>query len=109
MELSTKMCGNELRKTALLITEASRLGMDLSGYGNLDVNRSNGNVYLWLEDYPFSLFIDLGSDDVQVCWSSCESDWEEFNTSADKTLYDLEQWASDCVKTEQSYNAEMGA
>jgi hypothetical protein len=109
MELSTKMCGNELRKTALLITEASRLGMDLSGYGNLDVNSSNGNVYLWLEDYPFSLFIDLGSDDVQVCWSSYESDWEEFNTTADKTLYDLEQWASDCVKTEQSYNEEMGA
>ena len=108
MEISTKMCGNELRKAALLITEASRLGMDLSGYGNLDLNSSNGNVYLWLEDYPFSLFIDLGSDDVQVCWSSYESDWEEFNTTADKTLYDLEQWASDCVKTEQSYNEEIG-
>jgi hypothetical protein len=109
MELLSSMYGNELRKAALLITEGGRLGMDLSGYGNLDVNKSNGNVYMWLEDYPFSLFIDLGSDDVQACWSSYETDFEEIISVARQTLAQLEDWCEANRKTEESYIAEIGA
>ena len=58
MEINTKrLCSNEVRKVALLITKASDLGMDISGYGFADVNPHSGNVYLWLEDYPFALYI----------------------------------------------------
>ena len=92
MNISQQLCGNELRKSALLITEAGRLDMDLSGYGEIGVNQSNGNVYLWLEDYPFALFIDLGSDDVQACWTDYNNGHEEFTDTANLSLNDLYQW-----------------
>ena len=102
------MCSNEVRKMGLLITEASRLGMDLGGYGETGVNQSNGNVYLWLEDYPFSLFIDLGSDDIQACWSDFDSGNEEFiltNKWVDMknvtmSLDDLYKWCEDNANNE---------
>ena len=100
MEISNVLCANELRKGALLITEANRLGMDVSGYGQLDVNMSNGNVYLWLEDYPFSLYIDLGDDKVQACWSEYESGGEEFTDVNGQSLHELEQW---CATNERNY------
>lgn len=92
MNISQELCANELRKSALLITEASRLGMDISGYGEIGVNQSNGNVYLWLEDYPFALFIDLGSDDIQACWTDSNNGNEEFTDTANMSLHDLYQW-----------------
>jgi hypothetical protein len=96
MNISQELCANELRKSALLITEASRLGMDISGYGEIGVNQSNGNVYLWLEDYPFALFIDLGSDDIQACWTDSNNGHEEFinvDVNANGTcLNDLYEW-----------------
>jgi hypothetical protein len=106
MEISNVLSNNELRKAALLITEASRLGMDVSGYGQLDVNMSNGNVYLWLEDYPFSLYIDLGSDKVQACWSEYESGGEEFTDVNGQSLYEIEQW---CVTNERHYEENEAA
>jgi hypothetical protein len=100
MEISNKLCSNELRKAAILITEASRLGMDITGYGQIDVNQSNGNVYLWLEDYPYSLFIDLGDDTIQACWSSFESGCEEIIDVNGQTLYELEQWCENAYQNE---------
>ena len=100
MEISNALCNNELRKAALLITEANRLGMNVAGYGQLDVNMSNGNVYLWLEDYLFSLYIDLGSDKVQACWTEYESGGEEFIDVNGQSLYELEQW---CAANERNY------
>lgn len=41
---------NDHPKAARLITVAGRLGMDLSGYGELALNSKYKNVYLWLED-----------------------------------------------------------
>jgi hypothetical protein len=95
MEMNSKMCANELRKAGLLLVKASSLGMDVSGYGMLDVNLNSGNVYLWLEDYDFCLYIGLGSDDVVACWSSPEDGREEFYTLEDCTsLHTLEDWAA---------------
>lgn len=88
-----KLGSNQLRKVALLITEASRLGMDVSGHGYADENQHSGYVYLWLEDYPFTLYIGLGSDTVYALWSS-PYDGEEVETEvAGKTLTELEEWA----------------
>jgi len=92
MNISQELCANELRKSALLITEASRLGMGICDYGEIGVNQSNGNVYLWLEDYPFALFIDLGSDDIQACWTDSNNGNEEFTDTANMSLNDLYQW-----------------
>jgi len=99
MEIKKDLCANAIRKVALLITKASKLGMDISGYGEAAENQSNGNVYLWLENYPFTLFIDLGSDDVQACWTNYnEDDQEEFIDVDSMTLYQLEEWCENNEK-----------
>ena len=95
MEINTHVCRNEARKIGMLITKAAELGMDISGYGCTDVNKWSGNVYLWLEDYQFTLFIGLGSDDIYALWSNPE-DGEEVEVKVDNmTLTDLENWAND--------------
>lgn len=99
MNITQNLCSNALRKVALLITKASDLGMDISGYGEAAENQNSGNVYLWLEDYPFTLYIDLGSDVVYANWSSSLDDREEsidtaFVTKGLMSLADLTQWAN---------------
>lgn len=97
MEINSKMCSNELRKAGLLLVKASELGINVSGYGDLSVNPNSGNVYIWLEDYPFALYIGLGSDDIMASWSS-PVDGEEFDFElTDRTtLRDLTRWVEDC-------------
>jgi hypothetical protein len=51
---NNSMCSNEVRKAGLLLAKAAELGMDVTGYGEIAVNNSSGNVYIWLEDYAFS-------------------------------------------------------
>jgi hypothetical protein len=104
MEINNKnMCNNEVRKVGLLITEASRLGMDVSGYGMADVNQNSGNVYLWLEDYPACLYIGLsGDDEIYACYSDPE-DGEEFETTTDdwSSVDDMYEWVDSIVENKK--------
>lgn len=93
MELTQNLCSNALRKVALLITKASNLGMNISGYGEAGENPHSGNVYLWLEDYPFTLYIGLGSDTIYANWSSPIDGSEEDIDIQAMPLFDLESWA----------------
>ena len=95
MEINQNLCSNALRKVALLITKASDLGMDISGYGEAGENQNSGNVYLWLEDYPFTLYIGLGSDTIYANWSSPIDGSEEDIDIEAMPLFDLEAWAND--------------
>lgn len=93
MEINNKLGNNAIRKVALLITKASELGMDVSGYGEASENNMSGYVYLWLEDYPFTLFIDLGSDDIQALWTNFDNG-EEISISVNSmSLFALNEWA----------------
>jgi len=92
MEFQENLCANAIRKIALLITKAADLGMNLSGYGHAAENPNNGNVYLWLEDYTFTLFISLGDDAINACWTSLYTDDEEIIPVDDMKLYQLEAW-----------------
>lgn len=94
MKIEQTLCSNALRKVALLITKASDLGMDISGYGEAAENCNSGNVYLWLEDYDFTLYISLGSDDIWANWVSCEDGREEDIEVGNMSLYELQGWAS---------------
>lgn len=95
MEIKSNLSSNPMRKIGLLITKASELGMDVSGYGFADENPNSGYVYLWLEDYSFTLFIDLGSDDIQALWTNSD-DGEEIEITVDgMTLDDIQEWADD--------------
>ena len=95
MEINQNLCSNALRKVALLITKASDLGMDISGYGEAGENKNSGNVYLWLEDYPFTLYIGLGSDTIYANWSNPNNGEEEDIDIEAMPLFDLEAWAHD--------------
>jgi len=75
---SDTMCANEIRKAALLITKAAEIGMDISGYGHSAANPYSGNTYLWLEDYPFTLYIGpSGGDTIFAVWSNPDNGEEE--------------------------------
>jgi hypothetical protein len=93
MEINQNLCGNAKRKVGILIKKACELDMNIMGYGEAGENPHSGNVYLWLEDYPFCLFIDLGSDDIQACWNSAMTDKEETIEVQEMTLEELEAWA----------------
>jgi hypothetical protein len=95
MEIKSNLCSNATRKIGLLITAASNLGMDISGYGFADENQNSGNVYLWLDDYPFTLYIGLGSDDIYASWSNPENGDEEEIEIVGLSLADLDAWAMD--------------
>lgn len=93
MEIKSNLCSNAARKIALLITKASDLGMDISGYGFADENQNSGNVYLWLEDYQFTLYIGLGDDTIYASWSDPMNGEEEEIEVGTMTLAQLELWA----------------
>lgn len=84
---------NDHPKAARLITVAGRLGMDLSGYGELALNSKYKNIYLWLEDYSFCLFID--KDDNLKALYTCFIDGTEIlkDVSDSTTLDELDKWA----------------
>lgn len=93
-----KPTNNEISKAGRLLTKAVSYGMDVTGYGALDFNKNSGNVYLWLEDYQFTLFIDL-SGTMRACYS-CPYDGEEVirAVSAGTSLLALETWAEKLAK-----------
>ena len=104
MEIKSNLGNNQMRKVAILLTKASELGMDVSGYGFADENKHSGNVYLWLEDYSFTLYIGLGDDEVMANWSD-PYDGEEHDTEVgDKSLYELEQWTTELNDASESAN-----
>lgn len=87
---------NQLRKLALLIIEAGRLGFDLSEYGYAAENENSDNVYIWLEDEPYCIFIGPCDDTIYASWSNPENG-DEFETeTAGKSAHDLDQWVCAC-------------
>lgn len=94
MEIKSNLGSNATRKIGMLITKASELGMDISGYGFADENTNSGNVYIWLEDYSFTLYIGLGSDTIYALWTNYNNGDEEIIETDGKSLADLEDWAN---------------
>ena len=106
--MNSNLCHNAMRKGALLMTKADDLGMNLDCYGELGENQSSGHVYLWLEDYNFTLYIDLGSDDTKALWSSPVDDREEIISVDGMNYLEIEQWSYDLdneVEVPDSYEA----
>ena len=98
MDIQNNLSSNALRKVALLITKAADIEMVLSGYGQAAENPRSGYVYLWLEDYPFTLFIDLGgSDRIRAMWTDPETGEEHEMDAHDATLFDLESWCEELI------------
>lgn len=94
-----EMVGWERQKALFIASIAERLGMDTSGYGEMSVNPNSGNVYLWLENYPFTLAMpihcDLKRSDIDVwVWNSENGDEESFtlgNMNLDEIYEEVER------------------
>ena len=95
MQISENLCNNAYRKVAKILAKAVDLGMDLSGDGYADENKSSGHVYLAMTDYNFTLFISLDADDIQALWFSSVDGEEVEIEVGDMTLDDLENWSTD--------------
>ena len=96
-----KMCDWERKKGIFLMSIAEDLGMNTSGYGQLAVNPNSGYTYLWLEDYPFTLFMpiscELKKSDVSALWSNPEDGTEwGMDLSEDTNLDNLYKFVENC-------------
>lgn len=88
----------ESEKAVFLQKTAIELGMDVSGKGTVDVSPNSGYVYLWLEDYSFTLYMPISCEliktNVSAIWSNPQDGEEmEFNLRKPTTLRHLEEWA----------------
>lgn len=71
------MCEWEHQKALFLMQEANKLGYNyLSTYGEVDVNQNSGYVYLWSDNYLFSLYMPisckLDTSDIGVNYTDTE-------------------------------------
>ena len=100
-----KMGKWEVEKAVFLQKTAIDLGMDISGYGEMGVNPNSGYTYLWLEDYPFTLYMPISCElvktDVYALWSNPEDGEEiEMSLESNTRLVDIEEWVEKCEKGE---------
>jgi hypothetical protein len=87
----------ECEKGVYLLQIARILQMDITSYGELSVNSNSGYTYLWLEDYPFSLYMpincDIKRDDVYVLWTNYDNGEEiEESLKQFNDLEDIYEW-----------------
>lgn len=95
MYISSRLCGNGLRKAALLITHAVQIDMDLTGDVTIKECQNTGAIYLYAENYSFSLHIELsGRDTVLAYWASSYDDSTETTPAEALSLDDLNEWCA---------------
>jgi len=99
MEIKQNLSTNVMRKIGLLLVKASELGMDCSQYGIANVNQNSGYTYLWLEDYNFTLYIDLHDDTIYALWTDSNDGNEIKIDISDMSLDDIDEWVENCEKS----------
>jgi len=93
------MCDWERKKAVFLMGIAEDLGIKLNGYGEVAVNSNSGYVYIWNENFNFSLYMpincELKKNEVVALWTNSENGNEEtFNLKKNTNLSDIENWAT---------------
>jgi hypothetical protein len=104
-----KMGSWEIQKAAFLIQEAAKLGMRVDGYGEVNVNQNSGYTYLWLEDYQFTLYMEINCElerkDIYVSWYNPEDGNEiEERLTNFRDITDIYKWV-DILNKEESERA----
>ena len=104
-----KMGSWEIQKAGFLIQEAAKLGMRVDGYGEVNVNQNSGYTYLWLEDYQFTLYMEINCElerkDIYVLWSNLEDGNEvEERLTNFRDITDIYKWV-DILNKEESERA----
>lgn len=107
MEFKLKtMCNWERKKAIFLMGVAEDLGMSLDddSYGEVAVNQNSGHVYVWSENYNFSLYMPINcklvkSDIVALWTNNITGEEREFNLKQESTLKDINEWCDLQEKT----------
>ena len=87
-----KMGNNEALKICKLIDTSIKFGWD-NYYSEVGINDNNGNVYIYNEDIPYTLFIDLGND-LMACKTDYETGEEDIIEVDNMSWHDLERWGN---------------
>jgi hypothetical protein len=92
------MCNWERKKAIYLMNVAeNELNLDLDGYGEIGVNQNSGNVYLWIENFNFSLFMPINCElqlsDIYVHYFNFETGEESEKLLTDfDNIKDIYNW-----------------
>ena len=104
MKISQKLQGWELEKALYLIKVANQINMQLSEYTIVDVNNISGYVYLFDDNYNFSLYMpincDLIKDDVYALYIDFDNgDEHEIDLSSISDVEQIENWIDDLINS----------
>ena len=93
-----EMCDWERKKAIFLMGVAEDLGYNLKDYGECAVNKNSGYVYVWSENYSFSLYMpincELVKSDIYALWTnSINGNEEEMSLTNNTTLKEIDEWA----------------
>ena len=84
-----EMSKNKIRKVCRLLEKASDFEWNFK-YSEIGVNQ-NGNVYIYSEDEPYTLFIDL-EDDLMACKTDYDTGEEDIIEVGEMSWFELEKW-----------------
>ena len=87
-----EMNENEQNKAVSLLYKLITLDWEISNT-ECGVNIFTGNVYVYNEDEPYTLFIDLAND-LMACKTDYETGEEDIIEVGSMSRHDLEKWAS---------------
>jgi len=90
------MGDNETLKVCELIKKAIKLEWD-NNYSEVGVNEKNGNVYIYNEMIPYTLFID-SSDDLMACKTDYETGEEDIIEVGEMSWFELEKWGEEPIE-----------
>jgi hypothetical protein len=102
MKISEKLQGWELDKALYLIKVANSINMELSEYTIVDVNNNSGYVYLFDDNYNFSLYMpincDLIKDDVYALYTDFDNgDEHEIDLSTINDVSQIDLWIDELI------------
>lgn len=99
---SENMVTWERKKAVYLMEVAEDLGMDTSSYGTLAVNPNSGYTYLWLEDYNFTLYMEINCklcrDDVWVSIYNFDNGDEAETELGNMDMEEIQEWIEETRK-----------
>ena len=86
----TNFCNWERKKAIFLMNFAENtLAWDLSGYGEIGVNKNSGYTYLWLEDHVFCIYMpiycELQNSDIYALYTDLQTG-EEYEVSCENVF-----------------------
>lgn len=102
MKISTKLQGWDLDKALYLIKVANQINMELSEHTIVDVNNTSGYVYLFDNNYYFSLYMpincDLIKNDVYASYTDSDNGVEhEIDLSSITDCSQIDFWIDELI------------